>query len=157
MDDDAKHDESRKKDKADLPRAIICDLDGTLALLGKRSPYDTARSSEDILNLPVANVIEVYAHQKTYDVRLILVSGREEKYRAVTEEWLAKHDIKNYEALHLRPSGDRRKDYVVKREIYESSIKNKYNVLFVLEDRDQVVKMWREINLTCFQVEYGDF
>lgn len=142
---------------ANLPRAIICDLDGTLALLGNRNPYETARAIEDALNEPVANVIEVYAHQKLYDVRLLLVSGREEKYRDVTLKWLIKHDIKNYEALYMRPTGDKRKDYVVKREIYEKSIHGKYYVLFVLDDRDQVVKMWRELGLTCFQVEYGDF
>jgi hypothetical protein len=139
------------------PRAIICDLDGTLALLGGRSPYDTARALEDALNHPVANVIEVYAHQKLFDTRLILISGREEKYRHVTEAWLEKHSITHYEALYLRPANDRRKDYKVKREIYENNIKDKYDVIFVLEDRDQVVKMWREIGLSCFQVEYGDF
>lgn len=140
-----------------LPRAIICDLDGTLALLGDRSPYDTGKALEDALNHPVANVIEVYAHQDRFDVRLILLSGREDRYRGVTEEWLKKHKITHYEALFLRRSGDRRKDFVIKQEVYEREIKNKYDVLFVLEDRDQVVKMWREIGLTCFQVEYGDF
>lgn len=139
------------------PQAIICDLDGTLALMGDRSPYDTARAVDDALNMPVANLIEVYAHQDTFDIRLILLSGREEKYRKVTEDWLQRHGITHYEVLYLRPDNDRRKDYVVKREVYERQIKNKYGVLFVLEDRDQVVKMWRDIGLTCFQVEYGNF
>jgi len=142
---------------AKAPRAIICDLDGTLALLGDRSPYDTGKALEDALNNPVANVIEVYAHQNLFDVRLILLSGREDRYRGVTEEWLKKHKITHYEALFLRKSGDRRKDFVIKQEVYEQQIKGKYDVLFVLEDRDQVVRMWREIGLTCFQVEYGDF
>lgn len=71
--------------------------------------------------------------------------------------YMFRSPTKNYEALYLRPNGDKRKDYVVKRQIYEESVKDKFNVLFVLEDRDQVVKMWREIGLTCFQVEYGDF
>jgi hypothetical protein len=140
-----------------LPRAIICDLDGTLALIGHRSPYDTAKALDDALNEPVANVIEVYAHQDKFDIRLILVSGREDRHRRTTEDWLEKHDITHYEALYMRPSGDRRKDFVVKHEIYERHIKGKYDVLFVLDDRDQVVKMWRELGLTCFQVEYGNF
>jgi hypothetical protein len=139
------------------PRAIVCDLDGTLALLGERSPYDTGRAMEDALNHPVANVIEVYSHQKLFDTRLILLSGREEKYRRVTEDWLKKHQIISYEALYLRPTGDRRKDYIVKQEIYNKNIHDKYDILFVLEDRDQVVKMWRGIGLTCFQVAYGNF
>lgn len=151
------HQVADRQNSSQLPRAIICDLDGTLALLGERNPHDTAKAHEDALNLPVANVIEVYAHQTIYDVRLILISGREEQYRTVTERWLVKHGIDTYEALYLRPTGDLRRDFVVKRDFYERHIKDSYDVLFVLEDRDQVVKMWREIGLTCFQVEYGDF
>lgn len=140
-----------------LPKAIICDLDGTLALLGERSPYDTAKAIDDALNTPVANVIEVYAHQKELPVELILISGREEQYRATTEDWLKRYNITHYRALYLRKHNDRRKDFVVKREIYEAHIKGKYDVIFVLEDRDQVVRMWRDLGLTCFQVAYGDF
>lgn len=140
-----------------LPKAIICDLDGTLALLGNRNPHDTGRALEDALNNPVANVIEVYAHQTMFDVRLVLLSGRQEKFRRITEEWLQLHSITHYEALYLRPQNDRRPDFMVKQEIYEKEIKHTYDVLFVLEDRNQVVKMWREIGLTCFQVAYGDF
>jgi hypothetical protein len=138
-------------------KAIICDLDGTLALLGKRSPHDASTAIEDALNDPVANVIEVYAHQTKFPIDLILLSGRREKYRKVTEEWLKKHAITHYKALYLRPEDDFRKDFVVKREIYERQIKNKYDVVFVLEDRDQVVRMWRDIGLACFQVNYGNF
>lgn len=143
--------------KVKKKKAIICDLDGTLALLGQRSPYDTAKASEDTLNLPVANVIEVYDHQQLFPLSLILISGREDRYREVTEKWLQNNNITHYDALYLRKTGDRRKDTVVKKEIYDQHIKDKYDILFVLEDRDQVVKMWRDNNLTCFQVAYGDF
>lgn len=142
---------------ADKKKAIICDLDGTLALLGDRSPYDTGRASEDTLNLPVANIIEIYAHQQLYPISLILLSGREERYRKVTVEWLKKHDITHYDALYLRKTGDRRKDTVIKKEIYDKNIQDTYDVLFVLEDRDQVVGMWRDLGLTCLQVAYGAF
>jgi hypothetical protein len=144
---------------ADVQRkkAIICDLDGTLALLGNRSPFETEGLEEDLLNHPVANILEVYAHQSLYPIDIILLSGREERFRAGTEEWLKKHAITNYVMLLLRKDKDFRKDYVIKKELYEKHIKGKYDVLFVLEDRDQVVRMWREINLTCLQVAYGDF
>ena len=52
---------------------------------------------------------------------------------------------------------DSRKDSIVKQEIYEMCIKDKYNVLFVLDDRDQVVNMWREQGLKCLQVAEGNF
>ena len=139
-------------------KAIICDLDGTLALLNGRSPYDASRAEEDLLNDPVANLIEVYAHQKLHDIDLILMSGRDDVYRPQTERWLKKHNITHYKALYMRKAGDKRKDSIVKRELYEKHVKDTYDVLFVLDDRDQVVEMWRkELGLTCLQVEYGDF
>ena len=141
-----------------MKQAILCDLDGTLALIDHRSPYDASTAEEDTLNHPIGNIIEVYTHQKLYDIAIIFVSGREDKYRPQTEKWLQKHNITNYEALYMRKSGDFRKDTVIKKEIYEQHIAGKYEVLFVLDDRDQVVRMWRkELGLTCLQVEYGDF
>lgn len=142
---------------ADLPLAILCDIDGTLALLGNRSPYDTKTALEDTINYPIAHIVEVYDKQDVYDVSLILISGREEKDRAVTEAWLKKHKITHYKALYLRETGDYRNDYVIKKALYEQHIKGKYWVLFVLEDRDQVVRMWRDQGLTCLQVAYGNF
>jgi hypothetical protein len=57
----------------------------------------------------------------------------------------------------MRKTGDHRKDYVVKKEIHRKLIKPKYEVLFVLEDRNQAVNMWRQEGLTCLQVAPGDF
>ena len=130
-------------------KAIICDLDGTLALLG-RDPYDATDAHLDTLNSPVAKVLSLY------NGKIVLVSGRESKYRPQTEKWLDTHGIR-YDALFMRKTGDYRKDFVIKKEIYEQEIKGKYEIEFVLDDRDQVVKMWREIGLTCFQVAYGNF
>jgi len=50
-----------------------------------------------------------------------------------------------------------RKDVIIKQEIYEEHIKDKYDVLFVMDDRNQVVEFWRSIGLTCFQVAEGNF
>lgn len=140
----------------DLPKTIICDIDGTLALLEGRNPYDPT-TGEDLLNYPIANILEVYDNQNVFDVDLILLSGREDKYREFTEKWLHKNGINHYKELFMRKTGDFRKDYVIKKELYEKYIKDKYSVLFVLDDRDQVVKMWREEGLTCLQVAFGNF
>ena len=46
----------------------------------------------------------------------------------------------------------------IKKEIVDEHIKGKYFVKFVLDDRDQVVDMWRkEMGYACLQVNYGDF
>lgn len=143
--------------KSQLPKAIICDIDGTLALLGERSPYDASTSEQDVLNDPIANILEVYEHQTLFDISVILITGREDKFRPETERWLKKHGI-SYDALYMRKTGDSRKDMIIKKEFHQKNIAGIYDVLFVLEDRDQVVAMWRkELGLTCLQVEYGDF
>lgn len=137
-----------------LPDAIICDLDGTLALLNGRNPYDASTCEEDILNLAVHHVLgSVTAIARD---EIILVSGRMDKHRPETESWLADHDIA-YDALYMRATNDTRKDAIVKREIYEQHIKGRYNIRFVLDDRNQVVEMWRSLGLTCLQVADGDF
>jgi predicted kinase len=133
-----------------LPDAIICDLDGTIALIGDRNPYDAASCELDLVNEPVRLILE------TAGKAIAFVSGREDKFKPQTLAWLAKHNI-IFECLHMRKSGDLRKDSIVKKEIYDEFILDKYNVDFVLDDRDQVVRVWRDLGLTCLQVDYGDF
>lgn len=59
--------------------------------------------------------------------------------------------------LHMRKTGDMRKDAIVKREIFDGEIKDYFFIEFVLDDRNQVVEMWRDLGLTCFQVADGNF
>lgn len=137
-----------------LPKAIICDLDGTLALMNGRNPFDAARCDEDLLNVPVANTLKNY-HQLGY--KIILLSGREEKYKAPTLRFLEMYEIK-FDELLMRKTSDNRKDSIIKKEIFAEHIQDKYFIEFVLDDRNQVVDMWRnDLKLPCFQVYYGDF
>ena len=137
-------------------KAIICDLDGTLAIMEHRSPYDASTALDDLLNDPIANILHVYSNQKEFSVEIVLLSGRFEQYRMQTVQWLQNHGI-TYKELYLRPDRDHRRDTIYKKEVYEKHIKDKYDVLFVLEDRNQVVEMWRSEGLTCLQVAPGDF
>ena len=139
-----------------LPKAILCDIDGTLALLGDRNHYDPT-TGEDLLNYPIANILQVYDNQTLFEVSLILITGREDKYREHTVDWLRRNQIVHYQELLMRRTNDFRKDYVIKKELYSKDIKGKFDVLFALEDRDQVVKMWRDLGITCLQVAYGTF
>jgi hypothetical protein len=140
-----------------MTKAIICDLDGTLALIGDRDPFNPKTIETDLLNNPVANILEVYTHQTLFEIQIIFITGRFERYRQQTDTWLHKHHIDDY-VLFMRPDNDSRKDIIYKKEVYQHHIEPKYDVIFVLEDRDQTVKMWRqELGLTCLQVEYGAF
>jgi uncharacterized HAD superfamily protein len=137
-----------------MQEAIICDLDGTLALLGKRSPYDYQRVGSDRLNVAVALVVRAM-HRQGYAV--LLFTGRESSSEEKTRAWLEKHTIP-YDVLVMRAAGDNRKDAIVKREMYQRTVAGVYSVAFVLDDRNQVVDMWRkDLGLPCFQVNYGNF
>lgn len=143
-----------KEQEAHLPQAVICDLDGTLALIDDRDPFDATGCEHDRLNQAVANTLFFY-HQNGHHI--LLVSGREDKYRASTLRFLEKHSIA-FDELWMRPSGNYIKDSILKKEIYEQEIADRYHISLVLDDRDQVVDMWRkELQLPCFQVFYGKF
>lgn len=137
-----------------LPKAIICDLDGTLSLLNGRDPYDASSCDNDLLNIPVANTLKIAKNQ---GYKIILLSGREDIYREPTERFLQKYAI-GYDTLIMRNANDFRKDSIIKKEIFQREIQGKFFVEFLLDDRNQVVDMWRkELGLPCFQVNYGDF
>ena len=61
-------------------------------------------------------------------------------------------------SLTMRAAGDYRKDDEVKYDMYDYGVKGRYRVHYVLDDRQQVVDMWRDkCKLTCFQVAPGNF
>lgn len=138
-----------------LPICIICDIDGTLANNNWRNPFDASEADQDGLITSTYDVLYTYHH--TRDVTIVLFSGRDGSFREPTERFLGKYAVP-YDILCMRETGDTRKDSIVKKEMYEEYIKGKYNVLFVMDDRNQVVDMWRkELGLPCHQVNYGDF
>jgi predicted kinase len=150
---DKKHPTYRIQDLS-LPKAIICDLDGTLCLMNGRSPFDASKCDQDLPNIPVVNMVKNY-YQLGY--KILLVSGREDPYQPQTEKWLAGQNI-SYHVLIMRKAGDYRKDAIIKKEIFRNHIEGKYFVELVLDDRNQVVDLWRiDLLLPCFQVFYGDF
>ncbi|MGB5913534.1 MAG: AAA family ATPase [Phormidesmis sp.] len=137
---------------AALEDVIVVDMDGTLALIGDRSPYDASKCDQDPPNMPVLQTILKW--QETH--KIIVMSGRTDDAKVKTEGWLKKYGV-NYSALHMRAVGDMRKDTIVKAEMYQAHLAEKYNVIAVFDDRNSVVEMWRSLGLTVFQVAEGNF
>ena len=136
-----------------MKKAIICDIDGTLAEKGERNPFDYTTVDQDTLIVPVAETVKALAK---HGYAILIFSGREDSCFEMTLRWLKRHKIP-CEMLRLRKTGDRRKDSIVKKEIFET-VKDKYDIHFALDDRNQMVDMYRqELNLPCFQVAPGDF
>lgn len=148
---------------------ILCDLDGTLADCShrvhhvqkvdgsglKRKPdWDAfyAGVGDDGIHRPV---LALLTRMLTSFYTVTFVTGRPERCRKDTVRWLEEWGIHEH-FLHMRKDGDYRADYIVKQEILDAHI-DKDRVLFVLDDRQQVVDMWRRNGLVCFQVAKGDF
>ncbi|MEV1286860.1 AAA family ATPase [Micromonospora sp. NPDC049679] len=139
---------------AEAPEVVLVDIDGTVALMRNRSPYDMTRVGEDAPNRAVIAAVRAM-HGAGYGV--VFCSGRDDTARATTQRWLDEHVGVPYLELHMRAAGDSRKDSIVKKEIFEREVRDRYHVIGVFDDRMQVVRMWRELGLTVFQVAEGDF
>lgn len=139
-----------------LPRAIIADVDGTLALMDGRSPYDWDKVDTDLPNSPVIHMLRSCLLSEYSDCELFILSGRDSVCREKTEKWLDEH-LKLKYTLLMRPMKDTRDDAIIKSEMFYMHIDNEYDVQFVVDDRQKVVDMWRERGLTVFQVADGRF
>lgn len=134
---------------------ILVDIDGTLALKGDRSPYDMTKVMEDSVNEPVAWAVRNF--MKDDSVKVVFFSARDFVAYEDTKKWLQNNNLwKDSSELYLRDSGDNRKDSIVKSEMLERYIFPR-RVKFIIDDREQVVDMWRSLGYTVFHVDWGMF
>lgn len=138
-----------------LPHSVLVDVDGTLAHMHpERSPYDWSQVGMDSPNMAVVHTVRALREQ---GVEVIIMSGRDGSCRAETQAWLDTHVAPGL-PLHMREAGDSRPDHVVKLELFNKHIADRYHVRCVFDDRDQVVTLWRrQLGLPTFQVADGDF
>lgn len=133
---------------------VISDIDGTLAKRVNRGPFEWHRLLDDQPNVAV---VEILHSLHARDHEIIFISGRTEDLRPQTHLWLSRN-VGISGRLLMRRANDDRRDEIVKAEIFMELNLTKEQVLLVLDDRDRVVKMWRDrFGLTCFQVAEGDF
>lgn len=148
------------------PIAIVCDLDGTLCDINHRRHHvrktDGSKKNwmafmdgikDDKLNDWCYSILEGMRTRGHY---IVLCSGRGNEQRKVTEEWLDSNAI-NYDILLMRQAGDSRQDYLVKEIILDFEILTRYSPYFMIDDRQQVVDMWRKRGFVCLQCDVGDF
>lgn len=127
--------------KEGLPSAIIFDIDGTLATMHNRSPFEWNKVGEDlprkeIISMAKGLIIEGYTP--------IFMSGRDAVCMEDTQSWIEKYfpELEGHFHLYMRPEGDYRKDTVIKKELFDKYVDHNYNVKLVIDDRKSVIRMW---------------
>ena len=152
-------------------KAIIVDVDGTLAdMRGVRGPFEwdkvhLDRPHQDVIEL-VRDLASVEIYAGEYDengdevidtkYKIIITTGRDGVCEEATKQWLRDHKVPYFD-FYIRKAGDFRKDNIIKSEIYMDHIRPNYDVKYVIDDRDQVVEMWRSLGLRVLQVAPGAF
>lgn len=146
-----------------LTKALWVDLDGTLAERVHpdapqpvRGPFDEARVGEDAVIEHIAEMVRLY-HAAGY--KIIIMSGRSTDCQKESEQWLKDNDIPYDEIFMRRAVEDKgRKDNLVKHDLFWTNVAPKYNVVFCLDDRQQVVDFTRDVlKIPVLQVAPGLF
>jgi histidinol phosphatase-like enzyme len=136
----------------------IVDIDGTLALRNDRDPYDYESAGQDWPNNSVVRVVRLL---NSAGCAIVYFTGRKDRSsqgistRQVTQQWLDKH-VAILGPLYMRSELDDRKDSILKAEMLARLLREmncgKEEILCVIDDRKQVVDMWRSEGLLCLDV-----
>lgn len=144
------------------PYAIICDLDGTLTNPEHRLHYvrgekkDWGKFFNEMTEDPINTWCEDILFKFENSHSIVLCSGRPDSFKRHTEEWLSKYDV-TYDKLLMRSRNDFRRDDIVKEQILDFEILTRYTPVFCIDDRKQVVDMWRRRGLVCLACAEGEF
>lgn len=148
--------------QCDKPWAVICDLDGTLCNIDHRLKW--MKTEKKHWPEFFAGIKDDKVNMWCYDIlgkvgeyyNIVLCSGRGKEYENTTREWLGNNGI-FFSDLFMRQAGDFRRDDIVKEILLDFEILTRYTPYFVIDDRKQVVDMWRRRGLVCLQCAEGDF
>lgn len=125
------------------PCAVICDVDGTAALMNNRGPFEWDKVHTDKRNPVVFDIVSSLQKQgKT----IIFLSGRDGICYDTTKQWLEQNGYR-VDYLFMRKANDSRPDDIVKKEIFINDISNNFSIDYVIDDRPKVIRMWKRIGL----------
>jgi len=147
-----------------MKKWVIFDFDGTLSDARDRQHFVT-NGNEDWDGFfaavgddaPIVEITEFYKNMANSDFyNVAIFTGRPERVKQQSENWLKKHNLPVVD-IYCRKDDDKRHDLVAKREIYENFVADGREVAFIVEDRNSVVNMWREMGIVCLHCFDADF
>ena len=142
-------------------KAYSFDVDGTLARMVSRGPYDTSKYADDVADRSVSELmwsLQDGERDRVDAAAFLILSGRSEEFKPVLIEWLAGWGLEiPEENIFMRPKGDMRNDAIIKSELVDKHISGVYDVIMHFDDRDRVVNALRRKGMKVAQVEPGAF
>lgn len=141
--------------------AYSFDIDGTLARMVARGPYDTSLYHTDVADRSMSELfwhLQDAVRGSEVPAEFLVLSGRDEEFKPVLIEWLKgwSLDIPE-ENIFMRPKGDLRNDAIIKSELVDKHYSGVYDVIMHFDDRNRVVDALRSKGMKVAQVEPGDF
>lgn len=142
-------------------KIILCDIDGTIANVDHRLHYVKDKKWDDFFDAmyndkPIFSIYDkMIKDVDSNNAFLVFVTGRPERYREMTIDWLKKYYNLNRTSflLFMRSNGDYRKDFVTKEYFLEKLFRD-FNIIRIYDDRPSVIRMWKENGLEV--VDCGD-
>lgn len=145
------------------PQAIIFDMDGTLCNVSSirhhliptdprfkgKKDFD-AFHSESVNCPPHTHVWYAFKSAQHRGLKVIVVTARQEKYRAHTSWWLSEQGLLPDEHHH-RQNGDFRKDVEIKREILED-LRKRYDIVQAWDDNPAIIELWKSEGIDTVEV-----
>lgn len=136
---------------------IIFDIDGTLSDPSERLHFLKNKDWDGFYDAcmndaPVHHVIYLL-QELNKDHSVYILTGRPERIKDKTLAWLKANNI-SFTDIFFRKDGDHRQDYIVKEEMLKALNKR---IWFAVDDRKQVVDMFRRNNILCLQCKDGDY
>lgn len=145
-----------------MTRCYLFDIDGTLSDVSHRLHHiqSTPKNWNAFFDgckddAPIAHIVKL-ARDLNGSEAIVLVSGRSDRVRKQTEEWVGRQGILTTH-LYMRKDGDHRQDNIVKGELLDQIVADGFVPIMAFDDRNQVVEMWRAKGVPCAQVAPGDF
>jgi hypothetical protein len=143
--------------------AVICDLDGTLCNIDHRLHFVKTEGKKDwksffegLTGDTPNDWCATLVNEMSNKYPVVFASGRPDDYKGPTQLWLFANGFTSSH-LYMRCRGDHRSDFIAKEIILDFEILTRFKPLFFIDDRKQVVDMWRSRGFTCLACAEGEF
>ena len=137
------------------PSAVIVDVDGTLCDVSSIRHHVTGPSKSRDFDAfhaasahcpPIMDTITWVEEMADAGHHIIVVTARMERWRELTERWIAQFVTRRITDLQMRADGDFRPDYEVKRDIH-AALTQRFTIHHACDDNPNVVQLWNEVGI----------